>query len=212
MSPGAYLLQQAAIFPGLRPRQAHSVPLHFTHLMIDEASQGTEADALAALLCVLPSRHTTADCPTVVLCGDVAQLGPQVQSAAARSYGLDISFLERLTQRDVYRTELLRLRRAARDLLVSGRFRRGSPERRATLLPQAKGPQVVLRPENCAQLVRNYRQRDPVLLAMPSSAFYDDCLLPCASPRPAGPLPVWDGLPNPAVPLLVEHVGGPDEW
>ncbi|CEH14351.1 RNA helicase [Ceraceosorus bombacis] len=208
---------EATIYQGLRPTElAPDVPLHFTHLFIDEASQGTEAQTLSALLAVLPSRHTKTQEPSVVLCGDTKQLGPHVHSPWARAYGLDVSMLERLSGRDAYRHRLRALRTRARNALLTGSFdNEDSPDAWAyspTLLRAKLESESRTKEEHCcAQLVRNYRQRDARLLQTPSSLYYDECLLPCAKSRVSA-LPIWPGLPNPDVPIRIEHVEGSDEW
>ncbi|PWN39144.1 P-loop containing nucleoside triphosphate hydrolase protein [Ceraceosorus guamensis] len=208
---------EATIYQGLRPAElAPDVPLHFTHLFIDEASQGTEAQTLSALLAVLPSRHTKTQEPSVVLCGDTKQLGPHVHSPWARAYGLDVSMLERLSGRDAYRHRLRALRTRARNALLTGSFdNEDSPDAWAyspsLLRAKLESGSRTKEEHSCAQLVRNYRQRDARLLQTPSSLYYDECLLPCAKPRVSA-LPIWSGLPNPDVPIRIEHVEGSDEW
>ncbi|XP_039261183.2 putative helicase MOV-10 [Styela clava] len=69
---------------------------HFTHIFVDEAGQATEPECMVALA------GNLAQGGQVVLAGDPKQLGPVIMSAAAREYGLGISYLERLME-----TELL---------------------------------------------------------------------------------------------------------
>ncbi|KAG7441318.1 RNA helicase [Guyanagaster necrorhizus] len=72
---------------------------HFTHIFIDEAGQATEPEAMIAV-------KTMADNMTnVILSGDPKQLGPIVRSPVARDLGLEIGYIERLMQRDVYGDE-----------------------------------------------------------------------------------------------------------
>ncbi|PBK87850.1 P-loop containing nucleoside triphosphate hydrolase protein [Armillaria gallica] len=72
---------------------------HFTHIFIDEAGQATEPEAMIAV-------KTMADNMTnVILSGDPKQLGPIVRSAVARELGLELSYIERLMQRDLYEEE-----------------------------------------------------------------------------------------------------------
>ena len=71
---------------------------HFSHIFVDEAGQATEPEVMIAI-------KTMADLHTnVVLSGDPKQLGPIIRSAVARDLKLDISYLERLMERDVYQT------------------------------------------------------------------------------------------------------------
>lgn len=69
---------------------------HFTHIFIDEAGHATEPESLVSI-------KTLADAKTnIVLTGDPKQLGPVIQSPIARQLGLQISYLERLMERDAY--------------------------------------------------------------------------------------------------------------
>lgn len=176
---------------------------HWTHLIVDEAGQSNEAEIANALLLVVPSIHHDVDTslPVVVLCGDVAQLGPQIDSHFARSHGLDISLLERLSKRKVYHRQLSLLRSKARQALLRGDF--GTDERE-------KEKDWMTSSGNAAHLVRNYRARNASLLHVVSMLFYDDCLLPCALPST---LQLEESIfPNRQVPLLFEHVDSKDEW
>ncbi|TFK49292.1 P-loop containing nucleoside triphosphate hydrolase protein [Heliocybe sulcata] len=69
---------------------------HFTHIFVDEAGQATEPE-------VMISVKTMADDKTkIVLSGDPKQLGPIIRCPIARELDLDISYLERLMNRDIY--------------------------------------------------------------------------------------------------------------
>ncbi|UZJ57442.1 hypothetical protein CBS101457_006762 [Exobasidium rhododendri] len=180
-------------------------PLHWTHLLVDEAGQSSEAELANALLLVVPSRYhdSTKAVPTVVLCGDIAQLGPQIDSHHARSHGLDVSLLERLSKRKVYHRQLTELRKQARQSLLRGDY--------AEDKAQGEGSSSKDTAAACAaHLVRNYRARNPSLLHVFSMLFYDDCLLPCAPPSTLK-LSSWK-FPNNGVPLLFEHIASKDEW
>ncbi|KAK0204309.1 P-loop containing nucleoside triphosphate hydrolase protein [Desarmillaria ectypa] len=72
---------------------------HFTHIFIDEAGQATEPEAMIAV-------KTMADNMTnVILSGDPKQLGPIIRSAVARDLGLEMSYIERLMQSNMYDDE-----------------------------------------------------------------------------------------------------------
>eukprot|EP01106_Pelomyxa_sp_JSP_P009961 TRINITY_DN2691_c0_g2_i1.p1 TRINITY_DN2691_c0_g2~~TRINITY_DN2691_c0_g2_i1.p1 ORF type:complete len:928 (-),score=163.82 TRINITY_DN2691_c0_g2_i1:356-3025(-) len=64
---------------------------HFSHIILDEAAQMSEADALIPLSLV---GETT----KVILAGDPKQSAPRLSSATARRLGLETSLLERLAQ------------------------------------------------------------------------------------------------------------------
>ena len=177
--------------------------LHWTHLLVDEAGQSSEAEMANALLLVVPSafHDTSRTLPTIVLCGDVAQLGPQIDSHFSRSHGLDVSLLERLSKRRVYHRPLRELRLQARKRLMRGDY---GPD-------QLGDDDAGGLPLTCAaHLVRNYRARNPSLLHVVSMLFYDDCLLPCATPSTID-MTGWP-FPNSRIPLLFDHISSKDEW
>jgi superfamily I DNA and/or RNA helicase len=64
-------------------------PGHFTHILIDEAAQAMECEAIMPLALAGPRTH-------VVLAGDHMQLSPEIHSEFARNRNLHTSFLERL--------------------------------------------------------------------------------------------------------------------
>mmetsp|Transcript_8990 Transcript_8990/g.19499 ORF Transcript_8990/g.19499 Transcript_8990/m.19499 type:complete len:748 (-) Transcript_8990:97-2340(-) len=69
---------------------------HFDLIIIDEAGQATEPEALAAVSTLLGAEGQ------ILLGGDPHQLGPVIHSPLAKVYGLQTSWLERLTKRPVY--------------------------------------------------------------------------------------------------------------
>ena len=70
----------------------------FSHILIDEAAQALECEALVPMSFVSPDT-------TVCLAGDPRQLGPQVRSAEASAAGLQFSMMERLLALPAYREE-----------------------------------------------------------------------------------------------------------
>lgn len=187
---------QQVLYRGLRAHGADKeAMLHWTHLLVDEAGQGTEAEMTAAIACVLPLATSMAQ-PVLCLCGDAAQLGPRITSHDARSQGLDWSLFERLLHRKVY-ADALRLVR--QDQRRSTEARNGS----------STGSGAAARQLVCG-LRRNYRAAHPALLSVPSALFYNDALLPCAPPKKD--LEAWIGLPNPKIPILFECVDSPEVW
>ncbi len=70
---------------------------HFSHIIIDEAGQGSEPEVLTAGIKTMVTNETR-----VVLSGDPEQLGPVVRSSIARELGLGVSYLERLMARPLY--------------------------------------------------------------------------------------------------------------
>lgn len=94
---------------------------HWTHLIIDEAAQGSEPELMIPVSVVTvhskylktynnqhtdTSNFTRTDTdiviPRLVLCGDPNQLGPMICSEDARIGELDVSLLERLFERALY--------------------------------------------------------------------------------------------------------------
>ncbi|KAJ7249435.1 RNA helicase [Mycena rebaudengoi] len=69
---------------------------HFSHIFVDEAGQATEPEV------ILPIKSNAGPKTNVILAGDNKQLGPIIQSWMARSLGLQVSYLSRIMQRDIY--------------------------------------------------------------------------------------------------------------
>ena len=101
---------------------------HFTHVFVDEAGQAIEPEV------ILPIALSTGPGTQAVLAGDPYQLGPVIRNPHCELLGLQISFLERLMDLDIYDrkeqfadnnfydpillTKLLRNYRSHPDLLV----------------------------------------------------------------------------------------------
>lgn len=141
----------ASIHPHRKPK--HVVQPHWTHLLIDEAAQGSEPELLIPISVVLPQVYNEevkgkTFMPQLALCGDINQLGPIVASDEARSAELEVSLLERLFERPLY----------------------------STYVPEGPSP---LRPWPYTKLVKNYRSH-PAILMPPSAIFYNDTLQPYA--------------------------------
>ncbi|KAJ7096045.1 RNA helicase [Mycena epipterygia] len=73
---------------------------HFSHIFVDEAGQATEPEVM------LPIKSSADKFTNVVLAGDNKQLGPIISSRIARSLGLQVSYLARLMQREIYSLDL----------------------------------------------------------------------------------------------------------
>ncbi|KAH9477003.1 RNA helicase Mov10l1 [Psilocybe cubensis] len=158
---------------------------HWTHLIIDEAAQGSEPELLIPISVVLPrpwdagagagAGYTGEQVfiPQLALCGDINQLGPIVASEEARAAEFEVSLLERLFERPLY----AQYERNACAFNDHGVKRRVPPY---------------------TTLVKNYRSH-PVILMPPSAIFYNDSLQPFAS---IGTL-AWARLRTPRLPLKV---------
>ncbi|KAJ4480980.1 P-loop containing nucleoside triphosphate hydrolase protein [Lentinula aciculospora] len=167
----------------------HQIVPHWTHLLIDEAAQGSEPELLVPISVVItkdeifardqqcgehPNGTTSYDshwlstAPQLVLCGDTNQLGPIITSQQARAHELDVSLLERLFDRPLYAEHAEA--RHARHLPLTG-------------LPLHQNS--------------NYRSH-PAILMPPSAMFYNDSLEPCAN----NGMISWAGLSNNKYPLM----------
>ncbi|XP_019853676.1 PREDICTED: putative helicase MOV-10 [Amphimedon queenslandica] len=116
----------------------------------------------------------------VVLAGDPYQLGPVLQSKTAGSHGLGVSLLERIMNRSAYQ-------RDTEKFTDHGCY----------------DPLLV------TKLVVNYRSH-PSLLHLYSTIFYHGELVPAADINMTHSLLNWEGLTNPAFPLLFHGVIGED--
>ncbi|PBK71878.1 P-loop containing nucleoside triphosphate hydrolase protein [Armillaria solidipes] len=134
----------------IHPTLVSSIKPHWSHLLIDEAAQGSEPELLVPISVVLPfsdsedkTSHKDSVTPQLVLCGDPNQLGPIIFSDHCRSNNLDISLLERLFECPLYTNEQSSIYKSF------------------------------------VNLVKNYRSH-PAILMPPSALFYNDTLEPCA--------------------------------
>lgn len=163
--------------------------LHWTALIIDEAAQAMEPEALIPFSVVAPPlEHVTLDfAPLLVMAGDEFQLGPRL---SLRSSPLKYSLFARLFKRAVYANHPLA--RAAKG--------KAPPVLNKGMLP-------ILRPA-FANLIRNYRSH-PAILAVPSSVFYNDTLLAEASDTDR--LASWSGWRGNKWPVLFHNNDSPDD-
>ncbi|KAM9205925.1 RNA helicase Mov10l1 [Mergus octosetaceus] len=72
---------------------------HFTHVILDEAGQACEPESLIPIGLISEANGQ------IVLVGDPKQLGPVIKSKIALAFGLNMSLLERLLSRDMYRRD-----------------------------------------------------------------------------------------------------------
>jgi hypothetical protein len=87
----------------LRPHDEESTTTlqpHFGFLLVDESAQAMESEIVIPISVVVTSSGQASH---LTLAGDQHQLGPNVISAECRAAGLDASFLDRLSERDVYK-------------------------------------------------------------------------------------------------------------
>lgn len=157
--------------------------LHWAALFIDEAAQATEPETLIPLSVLAPPIRSEPSCrPIFAVAGDHHQLSPRTYDKASN---LHISLFERLSLLDVYTGHPL----SRRNLLKTTRFR------------------LMLRPA-FANLRRNYRSH-PAILAVPSTLFYNDTLIPEATDIES--LHSWSGWRGRRWPVLFSCNGGIDK-
>ncbi|PVH81766.1 P-loop containing nucleoside triphosphate hydrolase protein, partial [Cadophora sp. DSE1049] len=160
------------------------VDLHWTALLIDEAAQAMEPEALIPLAIVVPppGSASLASQPLVIMAGDEHQFGPRTSLASSP---LKTSLFARLFARAVYSEHPL--------------SRGKSGERQPKTLKQTMLP--IARPA-FANLIRNYRSH-PAILAVPSSRFYFDTLEPEAADTDC--LSSWSGWRGRKWPVLLHN-------
>lgn len=117
---------------------------HFAYFLLDEAAQVFELETNIPLA-VIVTDSAVSHHATVALCGDIYQLGPVVVSSECRNREMDLSLLERLSERAVYR-----------DHPYSRRNRRRNPG-----LSWSLGTPF-------SDLTKNYRSH-PAILMLPST-------------------------------------------
>lgn len=160
-----------------------SIALHWTALLVDEAAQATEPETLIPLAVVTP--HTEYPChpnPIFVMAGDQYQLGPRTYD---KTTALHVSLLERLYNRSVYASHPQARKFAARQ---------------SSHLPMLRPP--------FQELTRNYRSH-PAILAVPSSLFYYNSLVPEATDTDA--LGSWSGWKGRRWPVAFACNNGTDD-
>jgi putative helicase MOV10L1/helicase MOV-10 len=179
----------ARIHP-FRTRKFEEVGLHWTALLLDEAAQATEPEALLPLHVIAPplTSPKLTFTPLFVMAGDQCQLGPKTSMPQTP---LRRSLFARLIARSVY----------ANHPLARGRAGEAPPPLTPAMLP-------ILRPP-FTNLIRNYRSH-PAILAMPSKLFYFDTLLAEAL-RPVLTLGMWDGWTGKRWPILYHNNKSPDD-
>eukprot|EP00526_Cylindrotheca_closterium_P000406 CAMPEP_0113660700 /NCGR_PEP_ID=MMETSP0017_2-20120614/33041_1 /TAXON_ID=2856 /ORGANISM="Cylindrotheca closterium" /LENGTH=890 /DNA_ID=CAMNT_0000575355 /DNA_START=492 /DNA_END=3164 /DNA_ORIENTATION=- /assembly_acc=CAM_ASM_000147 len=77
---------------------------HFDVMCVDEAGHATEPEVVSAAAGLMDFQGTTGskEVGQLILAGDPKQLGPISNSDICRKYGLTMSLMERLTEREVY--------------------------------------------------------------------------------------------------------------
>ncbi|XP_053109363.1 RNA helicase Mov10l1 isoform X2 [Hemicordylus capensis] len=147
-------------------------PGHFTHVFVDEAGQASEPE------CLIPLNLISEINGQIVLAGDPMQLGPVIKSRLASVYGLNVSLLERLMSRPLYRRD-----------------------------ESAFGACGSYNPLLVTKLVKNYRSHS-TLLVLPSRLFYHKELEVCADPAVVNSLLGWEKLPRKGFPLIFHGMRG----
>jgi hypothetical protein len=153
----------SAIAPKLSNSIVSSQLIHWTALLLDEAAQATEPEALIPLSVVDPASSSVAaeaestewshPVPQFAMAGDQYQLGPRLSLKSASP--LSTSLFARLFARPLYSAHPLSRANGSKPLT-------------SAMLP-------ILRPM-FTNLIRNYRSH-PAILTVPSVLFYADTLV-----------------------------------
>ncbi|CCC14440.1 hypothetical protein SMACR_09221 [Sordaria macrospora] len=185
---------QQQIHPTLPPPTKSR--LHWGALLIDEAAQAMEPEALIPLHVVSPPLKGPEPVftPLVIMAGDEQQLNPRT---SCPSTPLQQSLFARLFKRPVYSNHPL-ARRLAKDAQPPRQQYQLHPD----LLP-------ILRPP-FTNLIRNYRSH-PAILAMPSKLFYFDTLVAEADHAERNRLSSWTGWRGRRWPILYHDNPSPDD-
>lgn len=146
---------------------------HFTHCFVDEAGETTEPETMIPI-----GLLATSDKSQIILAGDPKQLGPVLHSPEAKLYGLEMSFLERLSLLPLYERDASRFK-------DHGNY----------------DPMLV------TKLVRNYRSHEDII-RVPSELFYEDELLPFADEKIAKAFQNSKVLIHPEHPVIFHGVRG----
>lgn len=163
-------------FGGKLPNQG--VLNHFTHVFIDEAGHSIEADAVGCLASV--TKRSSSNPPAVILAGDPKQLGPIIRSNICKTFGLEKSLLERLSDMEPY------ARSEETDVLGNHYDKR-----------------------MITKLVQNYRSH-PKILDIPNKAFYDGDLQAKANITRSHRFVDWEHLPKRGFPIIFHGIEGED--
>jgi hypothetical protein len=160
----------------------------FTHIIIDEAAQQMEPEALVPLS--LANAKTT-----IVLAGDDKQLGPRLHSRSVKHFKLGLSIMERLRDgNQPYSTD-------------AGGIRAFSPP---CYLKCSKFLFCNFFLVDMFQLTSNYRSHQSIL-DFPSANFYGGKLKSVADKNVINKLLTWEELKNnPKFPVLFVPVEGED--
>jgi superfamily I DNA and/or RNA helicase len=198
-----------------QPEAYHPQHYHFDYFILDEAAQLSELDIAPALAVMLPSAatrandvHKTRRLPQLCLVGDFQQLGPFVSAPEARAAELDLSMLQRLFERSLYKDHpkaRQNLEWKAPALLMPSLNGRNNK-----VATPAADEEEDLSPPLC-NLVKNYRSHVGLIM-VPSTSFYNDTLQPFAPEAVQNtPLLKWPALPSKAIPLLLWHTEGRED-
>lgn len=187
------------------PRQP--VRLHWDALLIDEAAQATEPEALVPLCVVAPPAEAPSlvFTPQVVMAGDEFQLNPRTSRGFTP---LRLSLFARLFSRPVYANHPL-----ARAFKYTAAQKKARILSYTNIVPPTVVPESmmlpILRPA-FSNLIRNYRSH-PAILAVPSSLWYHDTLEADAPKRSTDRLLQWEGWRGRRWPVLFHDNDSADD-
>jgi len=75
----------------------------FDILCVDEAGHATEPEVVAVAATLMDFQRNDDRVGQLILAGDPKQLGPIITSDLCRQFGMEVSYMERVTNREVYR-------------------------------------------------------------------------------------------------------------
>jgi helicase MOV-10 len=160
---------------------------HFTHIFVDEAGQATEPETMVSI-------KTIADLATnVILSGDPKQLGPVIRSAVARELKLDISYLERLMDRETYQPDIGH----GITYVFQACFEGIHTSTNSIMI------------SSVVKLTRNYRSHRAIL-QFPNDRFYGGDLEPCGNPDVINSFLRSPILEHPTFPIVFHAISGED--
>jgi len=201
---------------------------HFTHVFLDEAGHSIEMEAISCFIGCMVIKD-----PIIVLAGDPKQLGPIVRSESARTFGMELSLLERLSKLPIYQpkqtpTECpvclanndhwMTVKKCSHSFCnrcIAHLLRMEScvcPLCRIDFMIDdceefGNGPRYDSRV--LTKLVENYRSH-PNILYIPNKAFYESELIASAPIMISHNLNFWEHLPKRGFPLIFHGVEGQD--
>lgn len=155
------------------------IPVSFSHILVDEASQALQPEVMVPLSLAGPDTG-------VVLAGDPKQLGAVTRNPLVQELGLARSLQERLMETcSIYRTQL-----AAEATATEGKVEHPKGSEHRTSAPKEGDPGRCL-----TMLRKNYRSHQAII-EVPSRMFYDRTLEQHGDKSVIDSMLAWEMLPG----------------